>query len=310
MARSDACRQSSDKENEIATSSIKLRELKAPKLHSLQLDRLYKQFLKENNSSCKSKVAPNLNAARKNQSPTPLAEVSGNVSNAANSEGISEQWENPKKSNKVANIKGDSSSDIPSTSNNPYSILSNAEEMDLEDNAVESENTENNLRKVSKPPPIYTEDNVQHYTFTPKNMKPKSLIIKGIKGNFSVEEIKNEIEEFNLPNLRIIKLSKFNYNKADPDRFHYIIQVSAESKTAELKRLPHDHQFLKQLSVLKASNVFGTINRESACQDLVAVAQRLGHFDTTELQKEWNFLYVKTSKLARDNWAKIAFDDM
>ncbi|KZC14946.1 hypothetical protein WN55_08221 [Dufourea novaeangliae] len=87
-------------------------------------------------------------------------------------------------------------------------------------------------------------------------------------------------------------------------RFH--VTVSNEIR----KRLPHDHQFLKQLSVLKASNVFGTINRKSACQDLVAVAQRLGNFDTTELQKEWNLLYVKTSKLVRDNWAKLAFDDM
>lgn len=300
---------SSDKENETTTSPRIPRDSKTPKLHSLQLDRLYKQFLKENNANSKSKVTPNLKSARKNQALAPLAEASQNIQINENPEASTERWEIPKKTSKVSNKIDETSAEDPGTSHNTFNILSNEDEMELEEIATASRNT-GNSKKTLKPPPIYTvntniqtiinilksmqipktafaikevnkenhtiyinqlehhqeivnnlrANKIQHYTFTPKHTKPKSIILKGVKGNFSTEEIKSEIDELKIPNLRIIKVNKFNYNKTDPEKFHYLIQVAAESKTAELfkvKTLAYQRvrwEHLKRQAIFQCKN--------------------------------------------------------
>ena len=45
-----------------------------------------------------------------------------------------------------------------------------------------------------------------YYTYTPKNLRPKTLVLKGIHGNFKEEEILKETKELNIPNTEVIKV--------------------------------------------------------------------------------------------------------
>lgn len=47
------------------------------------------------------------------------------------------------------------------------------------------------------------------YTFTPKDLKTKSYLLKGLEGNISTEEILNELCKFQSDNLKFIKVSQF-----------------------------------------------------------------------------------------------------
>ena len=77
----------------------------------------------------------------------------------------------------------------------------------------------------------------QYYTFTPKDLKPKSILIKGIKGNFSLDDIKQELIDLNLPEVEITNLTKLIYNKTNPESYHYLLQLSTNSKTKELFKI-------------------------------------------------------------------------
>ena len=62
------------KENVSPEPLLKTRQAKTPKLNSLQLDKLYKDLRKENNSVIKKQIKPNLKTARKH-GPAPSAAV-------------------------------------------------------------------------------------------------------------------------------------------------------------------------------------------------------------------------------------------
>lgn len=82
-----------------------------------------------------------------------------------------------------------------------------------------------------------TEAEIRFYILTPKGSKPKSILIKGIRGDFSPNDLKNEIEEMKIPNVKILSLSKFVLKKSEPDKYHHIIQLSQNSPTAELLKI-------------------------------------------------------------------------
>lgn len=78
---------------------------------------------------------------------------------------------------------------------------------------------------------------IQYFTYTPKHLKTKSLILKGIRGDFSEDSIRQEIEDLRLPNVKVLNLSKFVYNKNRPDTYHHLIQISNDSKTCDLFKI-------------------------------------------------------------------------
>lgn len=81
---------------------------------------------------------------------------------------------------------------------------------------------------------ICKDKNVRFFTYTPKNSKPRSLILKGLAGNVTTDEIKNEIIDLNIPNVKIIKISKINFNRKLNDVNHFLIQISPDSITRNL----------------------------------------------------------------------------
>ena len=71
----------------------------------------------------------------------------------------------------------------------------------------------------------------------PQNLKPKSIILKGIRGNFNIEDIKQEIVDLNILELEITNLSKFVFDKTHPESYHNLLQVLHNSKTRELFKI-------------------------------------------------------------------------
>ena len=61
--------------------------------------------------------------------------------------------------------------------------------------------------------------------------------MKGINGDYTADEIKNEILELKLQNIHIIKVSKINFNKNKPDLYHFLIQLTSDSSPTELTKI-------------------------------------------------------------------------
>lgn len=56
------------------------------------------------------------------------------------------------------------------------------------------------------------------------------MILKGIFGDFSKDDIKKELLEHRLPKTNILKVTKIPYNKDISDEYSFIIQLSYDSK--------------------------------------------------------------------------------
>ena len=273
-----------DLENISPDSLIRPRQPKTPKLNSLQLDRLYKNFRKENNCDSKKQVRPNLNATRRHGPPPSSAVLQQMADKSQTNTASSSGWEQPKKTLKISS-KPAEVQNSPKESNR-FQVLSEDHEMDSEDIEQSTALRDNNAttKKDQRQPPIYTintninllvnaitainipkseflikevspenqiiythseehykamanlllENKMQYYTYTPKNLKLKSIVLKGVRGNFSIEEIKQEILDRNIPELEINNLTKFVYDKARPENFHYLLQLSHNSITKDL----------------------------------------------------------------------------
>lgn len=45
-------------------------------------------------------------------------------------------------------------------------------------------------------------ENKNFYTYTPRSLKPKSIILKGVNSGFSADMIKEELESLNIENVK------------------------------------------------------------------------------------------------------------
>lgn len=116
---------------------------------------------------------------------------------------------------------------------------------------------------------ILNEAKAHYHTYTPKDIKPKSIILKGIKGNFTCEEIQAEIEDLKPNNVVILKVTKLIPNKKKPSNYHFFIQISHDSPLAELTKI-------NSLSYQKAR--WEKLQKEVLFQ--CKNCQRLGHAST------------------------------
>lgn len=99
------------------------------------------------------------------------------------------------------------------------------------DNHIVYTNSAEHYKAVSD---MLLENKVQYFTYTPKNLKPKSILLKGVRGDFNLDFIKQEIVNLNIPDLEVLSITKFIFNKALPHRFHHLIQLPTDSKTANM----------------------------------------------------------------------------
>ena len=76
-----------------------------------------------------------------------------------------------------------------------------------------------------------------YYTYAPKNLRPKTLVLKGIHGNYKEEEILKEIKELNIPNTEVIEVSRFQFDKNQPEKSHDLVQLSNNSKLSDIFKI-------------------------------------------------------------------------
>lgn len=80
---------------------------------------------------------------------------------------------------------------------------------------------------------------MQFFTYTPKNEKPKNFVLKGIFGDYSSQEVENEINALNIENVKITKVSKLSFKNMRQGAAHYLIQLSSESDSRALTSERH-----------------------------------------------------------------------
>lgn len=107
-----------------------------------------------------------------------------------------------------------------------------------EDSGIKSHtNSVHAAQQFDKLKAALTAQGAKFYTFTPKELKPKCFIIKGIRG-FTEAEIKEEIEAMKLDGVTIIGLTKCSFDKRRPEIHHHLIQVTSDSPTSQLLKIP------------------------------------------------------------------------
>lgn len=78
---------------------------------------------------------------------------------------------------------------------------------------------------------------LEFYTYTPKEEKPKSFIIKGIKGHFTADDIKAELSELALPGVVVLSVTNFHFDKENAEKHHHLVQVTSDSPTTDLLKV-------------------------------------------------------------------------
>lgn len=98
---------------------------------------------------------------------------------------------------------------------------------------VQPSNIENH-KKITE---ILIKNNQQYYTYTPKSLRPKTIVLKGISGEFNEQDIKDEIEELKLQNTNILKITKMKTSQKNSHRNIFLIQLTHDSELVHIKRV-------------------------------------------------------------------------
>ena len=77
----------------------------------------------------------------------------------------------------------------------------------------------------------------EYYSYTPKSKKLKNVILKGINGDFTADDIMKDITELKLPDVNITKIAKITFNKKNPSQFYFLVQLSNDSNLNELLKV-------------------------------------------------------------------------
>lgn len=77
---------------------------------------------------------------------------------------------------------------------------------------------------------------IEYYSYTPKNEKPKTLVLKYLKGNFTDEEVKSELKSRTWENVEILKVNKTSFTK-DKKSPVFLVQISNKSSIKELTKV-------------------------------------------------------------------------
>lgn len=79
---------------------------------------------------------------------------------------------------------------------------------------------------------------LNHYTYTPVERKTINLLIKGINNSYTSQEIVDEIDNFNLDNVQIIKCTPFK-TKYNPNSNVFLLTLTNNSDTKQLVKIKY-----------------------------------------------------------------------
>ncbi|KAH0561117.1 hypothetical protein KQX54_013277 [Cotesia glomerata] len=128
----------------------------------------------------------------------------------------------------------------------------------------------NNLETFVKVNKIFFDKQQQYYTYTPKSQKPKTIVLKGVKGGFTAEDIKTELLEMNIPNVSILKVQPVTFKNANGHEYtHHLVQVTnTKYLTSTIWSMINNRSFYTWDDKIKSSKLFnireglqqGTVN--------------------------------------------------
>lgn len=98
----------------------------------------------------------------------------------------------------------------------------------------------NNMSNFARVKTYLQKTNTHFFTYTPKNNKNKTLLLKGINANHNTNEILQELRVHENENLKFVKVSQFITNKSKKEGYAlpiYLVQISPESDTKQLKNI-------------------------------------------------------------------------
>lgn len=93
----------------------------------------------------------------------------------------------------------------------------------------------NNLNAFEVIKTILSNAEVKFYTYTSKHLRNKNLVLKGVDIEYSVDEVRKDIEDRNLNNVKINKVSELIYIKEKNYRL-ILVQLSNDSDTRTLTK--------------------------------------------------------------------------
>lgn len=84
---------------------------------------------------------------------------------------------------------------------------------------------------------ILDKNQLKYYTYTPRENKTKTLVLKGISADYSETDVLNHINNRKLLDTQVASVTRIPFDKTDPNRIFFLIQLAPESKTVALTRL-------------------------------------------------------------------------
>lgn len=86
---------------------------------------------------------------------------------------------------------------------------------------------------------VLSENNCKYYTYTPKHLKNKNYVLKGISEEYTAKEVEAEIIALNIPDVKLIKVSELSFSKGKAGPRKLLAQFSNESNTQNLVKVKH-----------------------------------------------------------------------
>ncbi|KAH0549592.1 hypothetical protein KQX54_010730 [Cotesia glomerata] len=82
---------------------------------------------------------------------------------------------------------------------------------------------------------ILKEGEIVYYSYTPKNLRPKSVILKGISKDYDSKQVLEDFKQKNIPVVELMKVSelKFKNHKGEKKR-HIIVQITQKTANCEI----------------------------------------------------------------------------
>lgn len=112
------------------------------------------------------------------------------------------------------------------------------------------------------------------FTYTPKIVKNKTFLLKGLEADTSMEEIQNDLSTHECDNLKFLKISQFSTNKSVKEGYKlpiFMIQISPESDVNLLKQIKVllyrvvEWEMLRRPDITQCRNCQGFFHSASNC---------------------------------------------
>lgn len=129
-----------------------------------------------------------------------------------------------------------------------------------------------NLTEYKKALNLLKATNTTFYTYTPKNDKNHTYLLKGLDNNFSEDEILNDLEALQISDVKFIKVSRFTTKRSRENNILlpiYIIQVSNDSNVNKLLNIKYFNNYAVNWEKIKKNEITQCHN----CQLLGHTAQ-------------------------------------